>query len=67
MAQKPVSWFSNCDLAGHLRYHVPRSVLTFAKTSPWKPIQTFLYDWWPLKRRRDLYRRLAQADCEITI
>jgi hypothetical protein len=33
----------------------------------WKPIQTFLYDWWPLKRRRDLYHRLAQADCEISV
>ena len=31
----------------------------------WKPIQTFLYDWWPVARRRDLYRRLARARVEL--
>jgi hypothetical protein len=31
----------------------------------WKPIEIFLYDWWPLKRRADLYRRIAAADVEI--
>jgi hypothetical protein len=25
----------------------------------WRPIAIFLYDWWPLARRRHLYRRLA--------
>lgn len=28
----------------------------------WRPIEIFLYDWWPLVRRRALYRRLAAAD-----
>jgi hypothetical protein len=32
----------------------------------WKPIETFLYDWGPMKRRRDLYRRLSRADCQIS-
>jgi hypothetical protein len=27
----------------------------------WRPIEIFLYDWWPLVRRRRLYRRLAKA------
>lgn len=27
----------------------------------WRPLEIFLYDWWPLARRRDLYRRLAEA------
>ena len=31
----------------------------------WKPIETFLYDWWPLKRRADLYRRIAAAQVTI--
>ena len=31
----------------------------------WKPIEIFLYDWWPLVRRRNLYRRLAQAQVEL--
>lgn len=32
----------------------------------WKPLEIFLYDWWPLARRRDLYRRLAAARVSIT-
>jgi len=27
----------------------------------WRPLEIFLYDWWPLTRRRDLYRRLSNA------
>lgn len=27
----------------------------------WRPIEIFLYDWWPLLRQRDLFTRLAQA------
>lgn len=32
----------------------------------WKPLEIFLYDWWPLTRRRDLYRRLARAEISIS-
>jgi hypothetical protein len=28
-------------------------------------METFLYDWWPLKRRADLYRRIASAEVDI--
>ena len=31
----------------------------------WRPIQIFLYDWWPLARRRALYARLARATVEV--
>lgn len=31
----------------------------------WKPFQTFLYDWLPVRRRRDLLRRLAGARVEL--
>ena len=31
----------------------------------WRPLEIFLYDWWPLRRRRNLYRRLAAA--EVTL
>ena len=27
----------------------------------WRPLEIFLYDWWPLQRRRNLYRRLSAA------
>lgn len=31
----------------------------------WRPIEIFLYDWWPLAQRRQLYRRLADARVEV--
>jgi hypothetical protein len=31
----------------------------------WRPIEIFLYDWWPLTRRRRLYRRLAEAKVSL--
>ena len=31
----------------------------------WKPIEIFLYEWWPLARRRDLYRSLGVANVEL--
>ncbi len=27
----------------------------------WRPLEIFLYDWWPLARRRNLFRRLSNA------
>jgi hypothetical protein len=31
----------------------------------WRPIEIFLYDWWPIVRRRRLLRRLAGATVEV--
>lgn len=31
----------------------------------WRPVQIFLYDWWPLFRARRLYQRLARATVEL--
>ncbi len=31
----------------------------------WRPIEIFLYDWWPLVRQRRIFTRLAQADVEV--
>jgi hypothetical protein len=28
----------------------------------WRPLEIFLYDWWPLVRQRNLYRRLSNAE-----
>jgi len=32
-----------------------------------KPIEIFLYDRWPIAKRRDLYRRLAAASVELRL
>ncbi len=31
----------------------------------WRPIEIFLYDWWPLARRRRLLERLARATIDL--
>lgn len=31
----------------------------------WRPMEIFLYDWWPIARQRRLYGRLAQADVQV--
>lgn len=41
------------------------SLIILGWVANWKPIETFLYDWWPLKRRADLYRRIASAEVEL--
>lgn len=40
------------------------SLLILGWVANWRPLEIFLYDWWPLVRRRDLYRRLANAAVE---
>ena len=41
------------------------SLIILGWVANWKPIEIFLYDWWPLARRRNLYRRLAAAIVEL--
>ena len=50
---------------GPLASTISESLLLVGWVANWKPIETFLYDWWPLIRRRDLYRRLAAAEIVI--
>ncbi len=40
---------------------VEESFLILGWVANWRPLEIFLYDWWPLVRRRDLYRRLSKA------
>jgi hypothetical protein len=51
--------------AGPLARIVSESFVILGWVANWKPLEVFLYDWWPLARRRDLYRRLAQAAVEV--
>jgi hypothetical protein len=41
------------------------SLIILGWVANWKPIEIFLYDWWPLARRRNLYLRLAAANVEL--
>jgi hypothetical protein len=44
---------------------VEESFLILGWVANWRPLEIFLYDWWPLTRRRDLYRRLSTATVEL--
>jgi hypothetical protein len=41
------------------------SLIIFAWVANWRPTEIFLYEWWPINRRRRLYRRLAAAKVEL--
>jgi len=40
---------------------VQESFLILGWVANWRPLEIFLYDWWPIIRKRNLYRRLAAA------
>jgi len=44
---------------------VEESFLILGWVANWRPLEIFLYDWLPLARRRDLYRRLSIATVEL--
>jgi hypothetical protein len=44
---------------------IEESLLIFGWVANWRPIEIFLYDWWPIVRRRNLYRRLFEAQVEL--
>ncbi|MFN3522686.1 MAG: hypothetical protein ACK4YQ_10595 [Phenylobacterium sp.] len=50
---------------GRLGRFLHESLLIFGWVANWRPIQIFLYDWWPLARRRALYDRLARAEVRL--
>lgn len=50
---------------GPLAGIVQESLVILGWVANWKPLETFLYDWWPLQRQARLYRRIADAAVEI--
>jgi hypothetical protein len=50
---------------GPLASLVQESFLILGWVANWRPLEIFLYDWWPVVRRRRLYCRLAAAKVEL--
>jgi hypothetical protein len=44
---------------------IEESLILLGWVANWRPIEIFIYDWWPIVRKRNLYRRLATATVEI--
>jgi hypothetical protein len=51
--------------AGYFARFLDEGLIILGWVANWRPIEIFLYDWWPIARRRRLYRRLACAGVEV--
>lgn len=51
--------------SGPIARILQESLVIIGWVANWKPLETFLYDWWPLERKAALYRRIADAAVEI--
>ncbi len=52
----------NSPLPDGWREGVRDGISVFGWVANWRPAQILFYDWWPLRRNRNLYRRLATAE-----
>lgn len=54
------------DLGAGAGYRIARESLTIVGwVAMWRPLQIFLYDWWPLRRQIRLYLRLSSAHVQV--
>lgn len=44
---------------------IEESLLIFGWVANWRPMEIFLYEWWPIIRHRNMYRRLSKAQIEL--
>jgi hypothetical protein len=50
---------------GPLESLIEQSLIILGWVGNWRPLEIYLYAWWPLTRRRNLYRRLAAAEVRL--
>jgi len=54
------------DLAGGTQYGIiQESVVIGGWVALWRPLEIFLYDWWPIRAEARLYDRLAEMSVEL--
>lgn len=51
--------------AGYLNRVFGEGLIILGWVANWRPMEIFLYDWWPLVRRRRLYLRLSVASVRV--
>ena len=54
-------------LAGttHLASIIMEGFMILGWVANWRPLEIFLYEWWPIAQKRNLYRRLASAPVTV--
>jgi hypothetical protein len=50
---------------GYVARFIEESLVIVGWVANWRPIEIFLYDWWPISRRRRLYERLSRAEVSL--
>jgi hypothetical protein len=53
-------------MPGHLADLLHESLLIGGWVAMWRPIEVFLYDWWPIRAEARLYDRLSAMPVKIT-
>ena len=53
------------DLRGTLAGIVRESLTIAGWVAMWRPMEIYLYDWWPLRRKGRLYQKLSQIPVQI--
>lgn len=53
------------DMTGTLARIIAEGLLICGWVAMWRPLQIFLYDWWPQRFRHELERKLAQIPVEV--
>jgi len=55
--------------AGSSPWHnIVRESLTIGGwVAMWRPLQIYLYDWWPLRHRGAIYRKLGEMEVEVRV
>lgn len=51
---------------GQLGLMIEEGLIILGWVANWRPIEIFLYDWWPIMRHRNLLLRLSNADVAIS-
>lgn len=52
-------------IPGDLGRFLGEGLIILGWVANWRPIEIFLYDWWPLVRRRRLYDRLSRSHVRL--
>lgn len=60
-SQIPVKLIDNPTIARVLE----ESLILVGWVANWRPIEIYLYEWWPVRRRIRLYRRIAAAHVRV--
>ncbi|MBS9478721.1 hypothetical protein [Ancylobacter radicis] len=49
----------------HIASFILEGFMILGWVANWRPMEIFLYDWWPIVQKRSLYRRLAAAPVTV--